>query len=255
VLDIISGAVAGDPYVAAPPARAVRDEVGSDPGRLRIGVRASTVPGDLVPVDERCVAAALDAATLLEELGHAVVEDSPHALDEAELVVHFLTILATSTARDLERLGVVAGRAVGPDDVEPYTWAQSEAGRAVTSTDYLAALEGLATWTRRVARWWDVDGFDLLLTPTVAAPPALIGTIRGDDADGAIVAAVPYAAFTVPFNVTGQPAISVPLLAPDPLPIGVQLVAAAGREDVLLRVAAQLEAARPWAGHRPPIRA
>ncbi|MFI5053504.1 MAG: amidase [Acidimicrobiia bacterium] len=255
VLDVISGAMPGDPYAAEAPARPFVDEVGADPGRLRIGVRSTTVPGELIPVDAACVTAASEAAALLESLGHDVVEDAPPALDEVELVVHFLTVLATSTARDVDRLEAVAGRAVGPDDVEPYTWAQSEAGRAVTSAGYLAAVEGLSGWTRRMARWWTVegDGFDVLLTPTVAAPPASIGTIRGSDADGAVSAAIPYAAFTVPFNVTGQPAISVPLATPDALPIGVQLVAATGREDVLLRVAGQLEAARPWAGRRPPI--
>jgi amidase len=89
----------------------------------------------------------------------------------------------------------------------------------------------------------------------MARPPAPLGEIRGDDAAGAILAATPYAAFTVPFNVTGQPAMSVPLAWSDDLPIGVQLVAATGREDLLFRVAAQLEDARPWAGRRPPVHA
>ena len=143
----------------------------------------------------------------------------------------------------------MVGRDLGPGDVEPVTWAQAELGRAVTADAYLDAVESLRAWSRRVARWWDPDdgGFDLLLTPTMAKPPAPLGEIRGDDAEGAIFAATPYAAFTVPFNVTGQPAMSVPLSWADGLPIGVQLVAATGREDLLFRVAAQLEAARPWA--------
>ncbi len=108
-----------------------------------------------------------------------------------------------------------------------------------------------------MAAWWAADGsgFDLLLTPTMAAPPAPLGTIRGDDPDGAVLQAIPYAAFTVPFNVTGQPAVSLPLHWSDGLPIGVQLVAAQGREDVLVRVAAQLESARPWIDRRPPVHA
>jgi amidase len=89
----------------------------------------------------------------------------------------------------------------------------------------------------------------------MARPPAPLGEIRGDDADGAMLAATPYAAFTVPANVTGQPAMSVPLAWSGGLPIGAQLVAAAAREDLLFRVAAQLETARPWAGQRPPIHA
>src|SRR5262249_26021475 len=158
-------------------------------------------------------------------------------------------VLAASTAFDLRRLAVLAGRELTRDDVEPVTWAQAEAGRAVTADAYLEAVEALRAWSRRTARWWDPDdgaGFDLLLTPTMARPPAPLGEIRGDDADGAILAATPYAAFTVPFNVTGQPAMSVPLHWADGLPIGVQLVAATSREDQLIQVAAQLEAARPW---------
>jgi amidase len=177
--------------------------------------------------------------------------------------LHFTTVLAASTAYDLRKLAATAGRELTPDDVEPVTWAQAELGRAVTADAYLDAVESLRAWSRRMAGWWQTTdatpGFDLLLTPTMARPPAPLGEIRGDDAEGALVAAMPYAAFTVPFNVTGQPAMSVPLLWSDTgssvLPIGVQLVAATGREDLLVRVAAQLEGARPWAEQRPPVHA
>ena len=173
--------------------------------------------------------------------------------------MHFTTVLAASTAYDLRKLATIAGRDLTADDVEPVTWAQAELGRAVTAEAYLDAVESLREWSRRMAAWWEPAdggrGFDLLLTPTMARPPAPLGEIRGDDADGAIFAATPYAAFTVPFNVTGQPAMSVPLHWSDGLPIGVQLVAATGREDLLLRVAAQLEAARPWIDRRPPVHA
>ena len=134
-------------------------------------------------------------------------------------------------------------------------WEEIEGGRERAS---------LRAWSRRMAEWWEpaagaTPRFDLLLTPTMARPPAPLAEIRGDDADGAIFAATPYAAFTVPFNVTGQPAMSVPLSWSDTgssvLPIGVQLVAATGREDLLVRVAAQLEAARPWIDRRPPVHA
>ena len=194
---------------------------------------------------------------LLESLGHTVEEAAPEPIDDIELVTNFLTVLAVCTARDVDRLAEIAGRAVGPDDVEPYTWAQSELGRAVSATAYLAAVEALSAWTRRMAAWWfpGGGGFDLLVTPTMAAPPAVLGTIRGDDPDGAVLQAIPYAAFTVPFNVTGQPAVSVPLHWSDGLPIGVQLVAAQGREDLLVRVAAQLETALPWGDRRPPVHA
>jgi amidase len=257
-LDVIAGAVPGDPYAAAPPARRFVEEVGADPGRLRIGVRDAT-PAGLADVDPACTEALDGAAALLASLGHELEPAAPEPFDDLALLVHFTTVLAASTAYDLRKLGAIAGREVTADDVEPVTWAQATMGRAVGVDTYLEAVESLRAWARRMAEWWEPSdrgrGFDLLLTPTMARPPAPLGEIRGDDADGAILAATPYAAFTVPFNVTGQPAMSVPLHWADGLPIGVQLVAATGREDLLLRVAAQLERARPWPGRRPPVHA
>lgn len=259
LLDVLAGAEPGDPYSAVPPTRPFATEVQADPGTLRIGVSSATAPAGLVPVDPACTAAADDAAALLESLGHRVEVASPAPLDDLALLVHFTTVLAASTAYDLRKLAVIAGHDLTPDDVEPVTWAQAELGRAVTADAYLDAVESLRAWSRRVAEWWQprdgTTGFDLLLTPTMARPPAPLGEIRGDDVDGAILAATPYAAFTVPFNVTGQPAMSVPLHWSDGLPIGVQLVAATAREDVLLRVAGQLEAARPWRDRRPSVHA
>ena len=130
---------------------------------------------------------------------------------------------------------------------------QTELSREMQAPDYLRAIPALQRFSLRLVSLW--EDHDLLLTPTMARPPAPLGEIRGDDADGALLAATPYAAFTVPFNVTGQPAMSVPLHWSDGLPIGVQLVAATGREDVLVRVAAQLETARPWIERRPPVHA
>jgi amidase len=102
-----------------------------------------------------------------------------------------------------------------------------------------------------VASWWEADrGFDLLLTPTMAEPPPLLGDVDGNgpDPDAALARMVPFGVFTAPFNVTGQPAMSVPLLVSGGLPIGVQFVASTGREDLLLRLASELEEARPWPG-------
>ncbi len=259
VLDVIAGPMPGDPYAAAPPARPFLDEVGAEPGRLRVGVMSAVTPGGLAEVDPACTAAADDAAALLASLGHIVEPAYPEPLDDLALLVHFATVLAASTAYDLRKLGVLVGRDLSADDVEPLTWAQAEAGRTITAEAYLDAVESLRAWARRMAAWWepadDQSGFDLLLTPTMARPPAPLGEIRGDDAEGALIAATPYAAFTVPFNVTGQPAMSVPLHWADGLPIGVQLVGASEREDLLFRVAAQLESARPWIDRRPPVHA
>ena len=256
VLDVLAGPMPGDPYWAPPPARPFAQEAGADPGHLRIGLRTGA-PAGLAEVDPACVAAADATAALLESLGHTVEPAAPAAIDELELLVHFVTVLGVSTAYDLRRLAVIAGRPLTADDVEPVTWAQAEAGRSVTGAEYVDALEWLRAWTRRMAGWWQpadgTQGYDLLLTPTMARPPAPLGEIRGDDAEGAMLAATPYAAFTVAANVTGQPAMSVPATWSDGLPIGAQLVAAAAREDVLLRVGAQLETARPWADRRPPV--
>ena len=118
-------------------------------------------------------------------------------------------------------------------------------------------MNRLHGYTRRVAQWWE-DGFDLLLTPTLPEAPPLLGAFRPDPVDPAAtgLSAMAFAAFTLPFNVTGQPAISLPLhWSADGLPVGVQLVAAYDGEDLLLRVAAQLEVAQPWAERRPPLHA
>jgi amidase len=257
VLDAIADAQPGDPYSAVPPARPYAEEVGADPGRLRIGVLSVRAPAELAEVDGACSSAADDAEVLLQQCGHSVEHAYPDALDDLALLVHFTTVLAASTAYDLRKLAAMAGRELGPDDVEPTTWVQAELGRAVRADAYIEAVESLRAWSRRVAQWWDPDagGFDLLLTPTMAKPPALLGEINSADAEAALVAATPYVAFTLPFNVTGQPAMSVPLHWADGLPIGIQLVAATGREDLLFRVAAQLEAARPWIDRRPPVHA
>jgi amidase len=159
---------------------------------------------------------------------------------------------------DLMELGDIAGRPVTADDVEPMTWLYYQASAAFDGGAFVTALNKIQRWTRRVVSWWLDDGFDLLLTPTLAEPPPVLGDIGGQDDGGGNSAtrSVPFAAYPAPFNVTGQPAMSVPLYWSDTnLPIGVQLVAAPFREDVLFRVAAQLESARPWAERRPPVHA
>jgi amidase len=263
VLDAIAGPMPGDPYFAPPPPRPFLDEVGAGPGKLRIGLR-TTAPAATAETDVECVAAAEDAARLLESLGHTVEPASPAALDETELLAHFLTVLTSHTVRDVRQVETMAGREITEDDVEPLTWIYYEQGLQVTAVSYLEAVHAAQAWSRRIATWWvdtaqGGDGFDLLLTPTMAEPPAEIGDVVGtkDDPWHGMARATPFAAYTAPFNVTGQPAMSMPLYwqASSNLPIGVQLVAEYGREDVLLRVAAQLEAARPWADRTPPVHA
>jgi amidase len=256
VLDCIAGRMPGDPYSASPPARPFASEVGVDPEPLIIGLRTTTPLGE---TDPECVAAAEDAAALLESLGHTVEHASPQALDE-DMMNFFMTIFATNIVADLNEIERRVGREVTQVDVEPLTWMYADIGKATSGAQYAEAVAAMHAWTRRVSTWWADDGFDLLLTPTMAEPPPRLGemVVQGpDDLFRAAARAVPFAAYTAPFNITGQPAISLPLYfsAGDNLPIGVQLVADHEREDLLLRVAGQLERSRPWADHRPVVHA
>jgi len=246
----------GDPYTAPAPRRPFLEEVARDPGRLRIGVR-TTVPSELTAVDPECIAAVDGAARLLESLGHVVEPTAIPALDAGELVGAFVSIMVGGVVFEMNRLAEIAGRALTEDDVEPLTWLQYQMGLATTAEQYVEATYAAHRFTRDVVAWWQ-DGYDLLLTPTTAEPAPFLGDLvsTADDPMRPMTRAVPFAAFTVPFNVTGQPAISVPLhWTAGGVPVGVQLVADQYREDLLLRVAAQLEAARPWADRRPPISA
>jgi amidase len=158
-------------------------------------------------------------------------------------------------AATLDQLGVVIGRKVGADDVEPLTWALAEEGWRRSAGQYLGAVAEHQVAARIIAGWFE-SGFDLLLTPTMGEPPTPLGAFddSGPEPLRAIERGVLTAAFTAIVNATGQPAISLPLhWGDDGLPIGVQLVAPYGREDVLIRAAAQLEQARPWVDRQPPV--
>ena len=262
ILDAIAGPMPGDPYFATPPTRPFLAEVGADPGVLRIGVLAD-LPGQATPLHPDCVAAVHATAQLLSALGHTVEESSPSALnDEQERRRQVWAILTSAIASHIDTLGKQTGKAVTQDDVEIHTWAMVEIGRARTATRYIEALEWLQADTRRLARWWQPEdgtaGFDILVTPTIAEPPPRLGEFVSTPENplGGARRSATLMPFTVPFNVTGQPAISLPLHWNDAgLPIGVQLVAAYGREDILFRLASQLEQAKPWADQWPAVRA
>ena len=257
ILDAIHGPAPGDPYAAPPPARPYLEEVGASPGRLRIGVM-TTPPGGQFETRPECVKAARNAAAALEELGHHVEDSHPAEMDGPELVTNFIVRWTTGQDWNLKYWGAVIGRELGPDDVEPCTWALAEQGRAHTGGDLLRAIEEAQSASRRIANWWAQDGFDLLLTPTCAEPPPRLGEFDAppDNPLAPLLRAIPFGTFTAGFNTTGQPAISLPLhMTAEGLPVGVQLVAAYGREDLLLRIAAQLEQARPWADRLPPVHA
>ena len=257
ILDAIHGPAPGDPYAAPTPSRPFIEEVGADPGRLRIGVM-TTPAGGQFETHPDCVAAAVGAAAALEELGHGIEESHPGEMDDPGQIANFLVRWTAGVDWNLKYWSEALGRELGPDDVEPCTWALAEQGRAHSAADLLRATEQAQASSRRIAAWWADDGFDLLLTPTCAEPPPRLGEFDAppDNPLAPILRAIPFATFTAGFNTTGQPAISLPLhVTACGLPVGVQLVAAYGREDLLLRVAGQLEQARPWADRVPPVHA
>ena len=258
VLDAVHGMEPGDPYGAPEPARPYLDEVGADPGRLRIGVMTDS-PGGAVAVHPDCVAAA-------EAAGPAARVARPPRRGVAPEGA-WTTPTTPATSSPSGRPGAAWNldywsRRTGDADHRRRRRAAhlgARRGRPVGQRGRLAVrpASGSRLNAREVAGWW-TEGHDLLLTPTIAEPPPPLGTFDSppDNPLHGLFRAAEVVPFTPPFNVTGQPAISLPLhWNADGLPIGVQLVAAFGREDLLLRVAAQLEAAQPWADRRPPVHA
>jgi amidase len=257
LLDAVHGPGVGDSVIAPSPARAYVEELGADAGRLRIGLLdRHPIGGELHP---DCVTAVRSAAVLLEQLGHDVALGHPPILEDGEFPRRFGAMWAALMAVGIDALGQTIGRPLTADDVEPVNWAQGQFASKLSAAEYAMALAAVGQYRRHVQQWW-ADGWDLLLTPTLAAPPLPIGGLYGDQHDGidADAAMAPssragrFVAFTPQFNASGQPAISLPLhWNDDGLPIGVQLVAAYGREDLLIRVASQLESAAPWADRHP----
>ena len=254
VLDAVHGAARGDGVGAPVPVRPFTQEVGADPGKLRVGFLAHNLLGT-GEIHADCVAAAEGAAKLLESLGHTVLHEYTN-VDDPALVGHFTNIWAAQNAADIASWSQQLGHELTADDVEPLTWTLVEMGRALSAPDYIAAQRALLG-LQRGAEAWFASGFDLLLTPTLGEPPVPLGEFHTpDEPILGFVRAATFVPFTPLTNMTGQPAISLPLhWNAQGLPVGVHLVAAYGREDLLLRVAAQLEAAQPWAERVPPVHA
>lgn len=258
-LDLAAGPGVGDTVMAPPPTGPYILEIGADPGQLRIGFLTHSPRGDVHP---DCKAAVEHTAQLLASLGHHVEQTNPAILDSDEFLRPFSAMWSSNTGLNIRRLAAQLGREVTADDVEPLTWALAGRAGRFSGTDLAASLAAAVACRRRLRSWWAVDGWDLLVTPTVADLPPELG-VMATDRDDPIKPfrySGGFAAFTSAFNISHQPAISLPMhwsaptaTAPNGLPVGVQLVADYGREDMLLRVASQLEAAAPWADRRAPI--
>jgi amidase len=253
LLDATAGPAPGDPYFAAPPARPFLDEVGANPGRLRVAFTASAVTGTAVHPD--CVQATRDAATLCASLGHDVVEDGPK-LNGEELVRIFMMVWAAGCAASIDGWSYALHRTPTEDQFEPLTWHLYQIGTHITASSYLLCQSTFQRISRDIGRF--MNRYDLLLTPTLAQPPLPLGSFSSPPFDALEVQQrlIAFTPFTPLANITGQPAMSVPLYwNPAGLPIGTQFVSRFGEEATLFRLAAQLESARPWASHWPPVSA
>ncbi len=254
LLDAVAGPAPGDPYPAPPGPAIFATQVGADPGRLRIGYSAKTASGE--PGHPDCLAALDDAARLCEQLGHQVTEADLSALTP-ETGAAIGTVMSAATAWIVQYWIRRLGRHPAQDEIEPLTRAYWEAGQRVTAADYLLAVGDLQAFTRRVANV--MTGMDLWLTPTLSTPPLPIGEIVSTAAEP--MRALERGGRTVAYagviaNITGHPAMSVPLWwNQDGIPVGVHFLGRPGAEATLFRLAGQLESARPWAHRYPPVHA
>jgi amidase len=252
VLDAIAGPVPGDPYWAPPLRGASFSAAVTAPARaLRMGVLTGSPTGSDVHPD--CVEATEAAAALCESMGHHV-EVAVLDVDGDAFTEHFINAWAAGNAWAMLDWEERVGRVATEDDVEPLTWSLVQLGRSLDGGRYLRSVQMLQKLTREIAR--SFESMDVLITPTLAEPPAPLGTFDSPPGEPllGLLRAASYVPFTPPFNVTGQPAVSLPLhWNAEGLPIGVQFVGRFGEEETLLSLAARLEEAAPWSGRRPPV--
>jgi Asp-tRNA(Asn)/Glu-tRNA(Gln) amidotransferase A subunit family amidase len=251
LLDATCGPAVGDPYMAPAPAGPFQAEVGRAPGRLRIAVQSVTFAGAELHPD--CKAAVEDAAGLCRELGHEVRDVRVDLAGEA-LPAASLAVIGTCVRTAVEDRLRLLGRALAADDLEPNTALLVEMARQVTAADYVRATRELHHAGRRVAAFF--ESADLLLTPTMPDPPRRLGelSLSNPDVVGFQSNVQRSIAFTSLFNASGTPAVSLPLFwTAAEVPIGVQFAGRFGDEATLLRLAGQLEQARPWFARRPPL--
>jgi amidase len=242
MLDVLAGRRVGDPSWAPPPSESFLSSCDRDPGRLRVARFIEPVITD-TPVDPECVRAWEDASRLLESLGHEVV-DVPVPLPP-EAVPVFETCWAVLTALSV----------VPPEQehlLRPLTRWLSAKGRAVSGPEFGLAIGAMRRFAAGALA--ELAAYDAVLTPTLATPPVLVGAMRNDeDPQADFDAQKAFTPWTSAWNVTGMPAVSLPLhWTPEGLPVGVMIAARPAEEELLLALAAQVEAAAPWAERRAP---
>ncbi len=255
LLDAVAGPDPGAPGHPVPPGHPYRELIGTPPGRLRIAWTATPASG--ARIDPECEKAVHETVRLLESLGHTLIEDRPR-FDWDAFLENVHVIWGAFGVASIDFAAAVTGRKPGPDNLEAVTLASYEDGKRYSAIDLLNAMAHCNVVSRQVGAFF--EKVDVLVTPTIARLPAPLGELNqnreGMTAMEWTRQIFSYVPFTPLFNVTGQPAISLPLhWSAGRLPVGVQVAGHFGDEATLLRLAAQLEQARPWAARRPPIHA
>lgn len=247
LLDATAGPMPGDPYFATPPQQSFLEASRRDPQRLRIAF-AVRAPNEAA-VHPDCVEATRAAARLCEDLGHIVEEASPE-FDVSAVVHSFNTIFQANTTANIGR--ATGGKLPAEGQIEPMSRALAERGMDISAATYIASVHAMHRESRRIAAFF--ERYDAWLTPTLAYPPPRIGHFDTDlaDVDQWLSRLLDFIPFTFLFNVTGQPAMSVPLgMSSDGLPVGVHFAGRYGDEATLFSLAGQIERAAPWRDRRP----
>ena len=253
LLDAVAGPDAGAPHWAEPPKRSFLEEVSTPPGRLRIAWMEKPLSG--VPVDQECVDALHETLKLCEDLGHEVVEEAPE-IDAEAFAAATVRVWTANLANMMDTVATLMGRIPSEENLEATSWACYLHGKSLMATELLQALDIFTMVSRSVGQFF--ENYELLLSPTTARPPLLLGELNanapGVDAEKWTEQIFTYAPFTNLFNTTGQPAMSVPLAwSRDGLPIGMHFAGRFADEATLIRLAGQLEEARPWKDKRPSV--
>jgi amidase len=250
MMDAIHGPEPWSLYVAPPPVRPFSQEVGRDPGKLRISFTDKSPYGDAI--DPEVAAAVRDTAKLLAGLGHHVEERAPTLPTDPSAVM--TTIVSANTAVTVRAIEERIGRAVTQDDLETLSLASVHNAQSIASADYVDMQLAAFRISRSLAIFF--EGCDVFLSPTLCTPPIRLGEINTMSEDLTQIGPIlrRYMPGTSMFNMSGQPAMSVPLAwSKDGLPLGMMFAAKLGDEATLFRLASQLEQARPWKDKRPPV--
>jgi amidase len=256
LLDATSGPDIGDPYYAPPKKRPFLEEVGQEVGRLNIGFLTSIPKGWSFDskIHPECEKAVRDAAQLCESLGHNVNEINAEELSYPNLFMTFGIVFACLTGAMIAYWEKELGKKLTEDQMEAVTWMVYQNAAHRTGAEYLRAVEDCQLFSRKIAQWFHKGDYDLLLNPTLTMTPPKLGSLSQDKPGKTITLMGKLVAFTFIYNITGQPAMSVPLYwNADNIPIGIQFAGRFGDEATLFRLAAQLEQERPWIDRKPSI--